>query len=61
MWRYYAKALVNGGWLHRDLPLEDVQITYALSGPGSLNGSISNEWQTSRTLMALPYLRNGTR
>lgn len=39
MWHYYALRW-NGEWVHRELPLSDVSIEYALSGPGGLSATI---------------------
>lgn len=42
-WRYLAQRTRTGEWLDWDLPLSEVQITYALSGPPGLNATISPE------------------
>lgn len=39
-WRYIAQAVPSGEFLHWDVPLADVAITRALSGPGRLTGTI---------------------
>lgn len=54
-WRYYAMRW-TGQWLHRDLPLRDVDIEHTLSGPGGLTASIE---PTYRDLQAdgAPILR----
>lgn len=41
-WRYYAQRLLSGTWLDRDMLLQDVQITWALSGPGMLTATVDN-------------------
>ena len=39
-WRYYGLNLVTGEWIHRELPLRDVAITEAASGPGGISATI---------------------
>lgn len=39
-WRYLAQNIMTGEWLHTDLPLSGVTITWQLSGPGSLDATI---------------------
>lgn len=43
-WRYHALNLLTREWVHRDLPLSDVSISPALSGPGAMAASLSPEW-----------------
>lgn len=71
-WRYYAMRW-TGEWLHRDLPLRDVDIAHALSGPGGLTASIDptyrdlqsdsgpilREWDTIILAEASGQLRGG--
>ncbi len=38
--RYYAQRITNGKWLHKELPLTDVERTKTLSGPGGLVATI---------------------
>ncbi len=39
-WRYYAQRILSGAWLDRDLELYDVNITWALSGPGAMTAKV---------------------
>lgn len=39
-WRYYAQRVLTGEWLDRDLELYDVNITWALSGPGGMSAKV---------------------
>lgn len=43
VWRYYAQRW-SGKWLHRELPLGEVRITSALSGPGQLTATVDPVW-----------------
>lgn len=40
-WRYYAERITTGEWLDRDLQLDEVSITWAISGPGSLTAKVN--------------------
>lgn len=42
-WRFHAQRW-DGTWLHRELPLSDVQITHTLSGPGRLTATVEPVW-----------------
>lgn len=42
-WRYIAQRALTGEFLDWDVPLRDVQITHALSGPDGLSGTLSPE------------------
>lgn len=44
MWRYYAQRATSGEWLHRDLPLSNVTVSPALSGPYKLSATIDPEY-----------------
>jgi hypothetical protein len=44
MWRYYAFRALSGAWVHRELPLSDVRLTFTLSGPGGLTATIEPEY-----------------
>lgn len=55
-WRYFAQNLLTGEFTHTDLPLRRDELTWQLSGPGALKGTISpevlglgplEEWQTA--------------
>lgn len=39
-WRFYAMRALTGAWLDRDLELYDVQLTWALSGPGAMTAKV---------------------
>lgn len=41
MWRFHARRAVGGQWLDHDLPLDVTDMTWALSGPGSLRATTS--------------------
>lgn len=40
-WRFHALRILDRQWLHRDLPLRDVTISPALSGPGSMTATLA--------------------
>lgn len=40
-WRFHALRILDRQWLHRDLPLRDVTISPALSGPGSMTAVLA--------------------
>lgn len=40
-WRYYARDILSGQWVYRDLPLREVRITDTLSGAGAISATIS--------------------
>ncbi|MBB5431356.1 hypothetical protein [Nocardiopsis composta] len=42
-WRFYAMRW-DGTWLHRDLPLADVRLSPALSGPYRITATIDPSW-----------------
>lgn len=39
-WRYIAQRATTGEWLEWDLPLDREELTWELSGPGSLRGKV---------------------
>jgi hypothetical protein len=39
-WRYHALRILDRQWLHRDLPLQQVAISPALSGPGAMAATL---------------------
>ncbi|MDT0302893.1 hypothetical protein [Streptomonospora wellingtoniae] len=43
-WRYHAMNLPTREWIHRDLPLSDVRLSPAISGPYALSASIEPDW-----------------
>lgn len=43
-WRYYAMRATTGEWLHRQLPLSDVRVSPALSGPYKLTATVDPEY-----------------
>ncbi|WP_328691385.1 hypothetical protein OHA74_20715 [Streptomyces phaeochromogenes] len=43
-WRYYALDVLTKQFIHRDLPLQDVDITLTLNGPQTIRASINPEW-----------------
>jgi hypothetical protein len=45
-WQYHAMRIPSREWLDRDLPLQDVQLGPALSGPYSLKATIAPEFQS---------------
>lgn len=40
-WRYLAQRAVTGEWLHWDVPLTRNELSWELSGPGALRGTVS--------------------
>src|SRR5690606_3130886 len=73
-WRYYAFRALSREWVHRELPLREVQIEHALSGPGGLSAQIEptyadliapdgelvlREWDTVIVAEASGQLRGG--
>lgn len=40
-WRYLAQRALTGEWLSWDLPISRDELSWALSGPGSLRGTVS--------------------
>ncbi|MEU8655263.1 hypothetical protein [Actinoplanes philippinensis] len=40
-WRYLAQRALTGEWLSWDLPIDRDELTWALSGPGALRGTVS--------------------
>lgn len=40
-WTYHAQNILDGTWVHRDLPLRDVEITDVLTGHGSLTANVA--------------------
>lgn len=40
-WRYIAQRAVTKEWLHWEVPLGDVELTWALSGAGSLRATLT--------------------
>ncbi|MEV0267726.1 hypothetical protein AB0H43_03040 [Hamadaea sp. NPDC050747] len=40
-WHYLAQRATTGEWLHRDLPLQRDELTWSLSGPGALRGTLT--------------------
>lgn len=72
-WRFHAQRW-SGEWLHRELPLSEVEITHTLSGPGRLTATIEpvaadllaqdgrpllEEWSTLIWAEADGHLRGG--
>jgi hypothetical protein len=55
-WQYYALNILTGEWLHRDLPLRDVQLTDTLSGPGAITATLSPDVATLKTADGSPIL-----
>lgn len=55
-WRYHAMNIVSRTWLHRDLPLRDVKISPALSGPQQVTATISPEFMSLKTDAGHPIL-----
>ena len=59
-WRYFAERLNGNGTstlLHPDLPLSDVSIDLALSGPGGLSATIEPEMLSLQALDGRPVFR----
>lgn len=55
-WRYHAMNIVTREWLHRDLPLRDVTISPALSGPQAMTAMISPDVAALKTDDGRPLL-----
>jgi hypothetical protein len=55
-WQYYALNILTGEWLHRDLPLRDVQLTETLSGPGAISATLDPDTATLKTADGSPIL-----
>ena len=43
-WRYLAQRALTGQWLDWDLPVARDELTWALSGPGSLRGTLPPDY-----------------
>lgn len=60
-WRYLAERLTGDGtmgeMIHLDLPLEDVEITEALSAPDAISGNISPVFASLRDSTGRPLLQ----
>ncbi|MEU5853933.1 hypothetical protein ABZ799_01275 [Nocardiopsis dassonvillei] len=56
-WRYHALNLRTRAWVHRDLPLRNVSLTPAISGPYQLSATISPDWPDLIGTDGLPILR----
>lgn len=56
-WRYHALRLLDRTWVHRDLPLADVSISPALSGPGAMAASLAPEWVSATAEGGEPLLQ----
>lgn len=39
-WRYHAQRAITNTWLHRDIEIRDVELDWALTGPGSISGTV---------------------
>ncbi|MDG4792706.1 hypothetical protein [Micromonospora sp. WMMD1082] len=55
-WRYIAQHALTRAWVDWDVPLRRDELTWALSGPGSLRGTISPEYATLRGPDGQPIL-----
>lgn len=49
-WRFHVRRATTGEWLTRDLPLQNVSVSFELSAVGSLEGTISPDMGQFRTL-----------
>ncbi|MFF5793673.1 hypothetical protein ACFY5D_16630 [Paeniglutamicibacter sp. NPDC012692] len=47
-WRYIAQSVPSGEFIDLDLPLTNVSVTKAISGPGSITGTIPIEYAALR-------------
>lgn len=56
-WRYHALRILDRTWLHRDLPLSDVSISPALSGPGSMAAALDPDTFALKTADGKPLLQ----
>lgn len=56
-WRYHALNLRTRTWVHRDLPLRDVSLSPAISGPYQVSATISPDWPDLLAPDGLPVLR----
>jgi len=53
--RVMAQTILSKTWVHRELPVGDLKITYRLSGPNMITGSVAPEnRELSELLVALP-------
>jgi hypothetical protein len=56
VWQYYAMNILSGEWLHRDLPLQGVQLTDTLSGPGAISATLDPDVAALKTPSGAPIL-----
>lgn len=53
--RVMAQTIISKTWVHRELPVADLKLTYRLSGPNMITGTIDPEnRELSELLVALP-------
>ncbi|MDH6226201.1 hypothetical protein [Streptomyces sp. MJP52] len=55
-WRYHALRILDRTWIHRDLPLRDVAISPALSGPGAMSATLDPDTWSLKTAGGEPLL-----
>jgi hypothetical protein len=55
-WRYHALRILDRTWLHRDLPLSEVSISPALSGPGAMAATLDPDTFALKTADGQPLL-----
>lgn len=53
--RVIAQSILTKEFLHWELPVSNIQISYALSGPGTITGEFSNEVLDLRDVGLEPY------
>ena len=53
--RVMAQTIIGNTWVHRELPIDGLKLTYRLSGPNAISGSIAPEnAELGELLVALP-------
>jgi hypothetical protein len=53
--RVMAQTILSQTWVHRELPVDDLKLTYRLSGPNMITGTVAPEnRELSELLVALP-------
>lgn len=57
MTRFYAQHATTGVWKHRDVPLSDLEVTWDLSGPGSLRATVTPEIASMKAGDGSPLLQ----
>lgn len=55
-WRYHALRILDRQWLHRDLPLQQVSVSPALSGPGAMAATLDPDTMSLQNADGTPLL-----